>query len=228
MIALHKARLSDREGGDRSERSSSSGFFDVLALLIILFVSYPWLPEISWLRAAAIFGVVVVTVLLDLLVFIVVRYDERAVHGPLCAAAADQARGRRGAPGGGGHQRDARSRGAAQPASSRVRGIRADGGVVGRCSAISYWILMEAFHLDLPLDAAILVTVAINLSLVLPSSARGARRLRGGDDHRAAARSTCRTPRRSPTPSSCTCSTSSRSSSSAPSLLGPAALRRNR
>ena len=36
--------------------------------------------------------------------------------------------------------------------------------------ALSYWILMEAFHLDLPLASAVLVTVAINLSLVLPSS----------------------------------------------------------
>ncbi|HEV2786034.1 MAG TPA: lysylphosphatidylglycerol synthase transmembrane domain-containing protein, partial [Solirubrobacteraceae bacterium] len=53
--------------------------FDVLALLIVLFACYPWLPEISWLRAAAIFGAFVVTVLL-VLVFVVVRYDERAIH----------------------------------------------------------------------------------------------------------------------------------------------------
>ena len=36
--------------------------------------------------------------------------------------------------------------------------------------AISYWILMNAFALDLPPVAGVLVTVAINLSLVLPSS----------------------------------------------------------
>ncbi|MGH2900824.1 MAG: lysylphosphatidylglycerol synthase domain-containing protein, partial [Solirubrobacteraceae bacterium] len=35
---------------------------------------------------------------------------------------------------------------------------------------VSYWILTKAFHLDLPFVAGILVTVAINLSLVLPSS----------------------------------------------------------
>jgi uncharacterized membrane protein YbhN (UPF0104 family) len=35
---------------------------------------------------------------------------------------------------------------------------------------VSYWILTLGFHLDLPLVAGLLVTVAINLSLVLPSS----------------------------------------------------------
>jgi uncharacterized membrane protein YbhN (UPF0104 family) len=35
---------------------------------------------------------------------------------------------------------------------------------------VSYWILTMGFHLDLPLVAGLLVTVAINLSLVLPSS----------------------------------------------------------
>jgi uncharacterized membrane protein YbhN (UPF0104 family) len=36
--------------------------------------------------------------------------------------------------------------------------------------AFSFWILMAAFDLDLPLVAGMLVVVAINLSLVLPSS----------------------------------------------------------
>ena len=34
----------------------------------------------------------------------------------------------------------------------------------------SYWILMQAFSLDLPFVAGLLVTVTINMGLVLPSS----------------------------------------------------------
>ena len=54
VIALHKRAQTPRAetvGTVVVER-----VLDILALLIILFASYPWLPEISWLRAAAIFG----------------------------------------------------------------------------------------------------------------------------------------------------------------------------
>ncbi len=36
--------------------------------------------------------------------------------------------------------------------------------------SFSYWILMQAFSLDLPFVAGLLVTVTINMGLVLPSS----------------------------------------------------------
>ena len=141
--------------------------FDVLALLILLFASYPWLPEISWLRAAAIFGAFVVSVVL-VLVFVVVRYDERAIHWLLSplrrirreglaerleAAAVNGARGLVGL-------RDPQIalRGMALTIGSWVT------------LGVSYWMLTHAFALDLPLVAGMLVTVAVNLSLVLPSS----------------------------------------------------------
>jgi len=141
--------------------------FDMLALLLILLCAYPWLPEISWLRNAAILGALV-TVVLAVLIVLVVRYDARAVHWLLSPL------------------RRIRRPGFAERVE--VAAVNATRGLVALRSpviagrgfaltaaswvvlAISYWILMEAFHLDLPLAAAILVTVAINLSLVLPSS----------------------------------------------------------
>jgi glycosyltransferase 2 family protein len=141
--------------------------YDILALLLILLCTYPWLPEISWLRNAAILGGVV-TVLLAVLIVLIVRYDARAVHWLLSPL------------------RRIKRAGVAErvevAAVNATRGLVAlrDPRVAFRglaltiaswvVLAISFWILMDAFHLDLPLAAAILVIVAINLSLVLPSS----------------------------------------------------------
>jgi uncharacterized protein (TIRG00374 family) len=141
--------------------------FDILALLFVLFASYPWLPQISWLRAAAIFGAVVVGAL-AVLVVVIVRYDERAVHWLLSPL-------RR-------IKRAGFAERVEQAAVDATRGLVAlrDPQIALRgitltilswvVLALSYWILMAAFRLDLPFVAAVLVTVAINLSLVLPSA----------------------------------------------------------
>lgn len=141
--------------------------FDVLALLVLLFVSYPWLPEISWLRAAAIFGAFVTAVLLAL-TFVIVRYDARAVHWLLSPLRRLQREGLA-----------ERLEAAAVNATRGLVGLRSPR-IALRAMALtiaswatlgaSYWILSHAFALDVPLSAGMLVTVAINLSLVLPSS----------------------------------------------------------
>jgi uncharacterized protein (TIRG00374 family) len=165
VIALHK-----RAATPKAEAVGTvvvERLFDVLALLIVLFASYPWLPEISWLRAAAVFGAVVVTVLLALVV-VIVRYDERAVHWLLSPL-------RRVKRAGVAERLEAAAvnatRGLVALRSPRIalRGMAltiASWTTLG----VSYWILTMGFHLDLPLVAGLLVTVAINLSLVLPSS----------------------------------------------------------
>lgn len=141
--------------------------FDMLALLLILLCAYPWLPEISWLRNAAILGAIV-TVVLAVLIVLVVRYEARAVHWLLTPLR----RIRR--PGFAARVETAAINATRGLAALRNPVIAARGFALTVASwvvlAVSYWILMDAFHLDLPLDAAILVTVAINLSLVLPSS----------------------------------------------------------
>jgi len=141
--------------------------FDLLALLLLLLCTYPWLPEISWLRSAAILGAVV-TAALAVVIVLIVRYDARAVHWLLSPLR----RIRR--PGFAERVEAAAINGTRGLVALRNPVIALRGFVLTIASwfvlGLSYWILMEAFHLSLPLDAAILVTVAINLSLVLPSS----------------------------------------------------------
>jgi len=165
VIALHR-----RAATPKAETVGTvvvERLFDVLALLIVLFASYPWLPEISWLRAAAIFGAFVVALLVALVV-VMVRYDERAVHWLLSPL------------------RRIRREGVAERLEAAA--VNATRGLVALRSprialrgmlltiaswatlGASYAILTNAFSLDVPLAAGMLVTVAINLSLVLPSS----------------------------------------------------------
>ena len=165
VIALHRRAMTPRAetiGTVVIER-----VFDLLALLGLLFASYPLLPEISWLRTAALLGLVVVAVLV-VLVVVLVRYDERAVRWLLSPL--------RRLPGAGVAERIEHavanaSRGLVGLREPRValRGMAltiASWVVLG----LSYWILTAAFDLDLPLVAGMLVVIAINLSLVLPSS----------------------------------------------------------
>ena len=141
--------------------------FDMLALLLILLCAYPWLPEISWLRNAAILGAIV-TVVLAVLIVLVVRYDARAVHWLLSPLR----RIRR--PGFAARVEFAAINATRGLAALRNPAIALRGFALTVASwvvlAISFWILMDAFALDLPFAAAVLATVAINLSLVLPSS----------------------------------------------------------
>ncbi len=141
--------------------------FDMLALLLILLCAYPWLPEISWLRNAAILGAII-TVILAVLIVLIVRYDARAVHWLLSPLR----RIRR--PGFAERVEEAAINATRGLVALRNPVIAVRGFALTVASwvvlAISYWILMDAFHLDLPFAAAILVTVAVNLSLVLPSS----------------------------------------------------------
>jgi glycosyltransferase 2 family protein len=166
VIALH-SRARDTPRAEIIATVVVERVFDLLALLLMLLCAYPWLPEISWLRNAAILGAFV-SIVLAVLIVLIVRYDARAVHWLLSPL------------------RRIRRPGFAERVE--VAAINATRGLVALRNpaiavrgfaltflswfvlAISYWILMDAFHLDLPLASAVLVTVAINLSLVLPSS----------------------------------------------------------
>jgi uncharacterized protein (TIRG00374 family) len=165
------ARVFALYGKARTPRAEAVGtvvierVFDLLALLFLLFASYPLLPEISWLRAAALFGLGVVTVLVAI-IFVLVRYDDRAVRWLLSPL-----------------RRLPVAREHVEPAVVNVtRGLVAlreprvalRGMALTIASwvvlALSFWILMAAFDLGLPVVAGMLVVIAINLSLVLPSS----------------------------------------------------------
>jgi uncharacterized protein (TIRG00374 family) len=167
------ARVIALYGKARTPRAETIGtvvierVFDLLALLVLLFACYPLLPEISWLKAAALLGIVVVAGLV-VLVAVLVRYDERAVRWLLSPL--------RRLPGAGAAERVETAavnatRGLVALREPRIalRGMAltlASWAVLG----LAFWILMAAFDLDLPVVSGMLVVVAINLSLVLPSS----------------------------------------------------------
>ena len=165
IIALHS-----KAGTPRAETIGTiviERVFDLIALLLLLFASYPLLPEISWLKAAALFGIAVVAAAATL-VYVLVRYEERAVRWMLSPL--------RRLPGAGVAER------VEFAAVNATRGLLAlrDPRVALRGMAltiaswaalgVAFWILTLAFDLGLPLVAGMLVVVAINLSLVLPSS----------------------------------------------------------
>ena len=165
MITLHSRTRTPRAetlGTVVAER-----VFDLLALLAILFAAYPWLPELSWLRAAAMFAIVVVVAAAGL-VFVLVRWDAQAIHwllSPLRRV-----------------RRDGFAERVEHAAINATRGLVAIREPRVALAAIvltvaswvvlstSYWILMQAFSLDLPFVAGLLVTVTINMGLILPSS----------------------------------------------------------
>jgi uncharacterized protein (TIRG00374 family) len=167
------ARVMSLHARTRTPRAQAVGtivaerLFDVLALLVILFAAYPWLPPISWLRAAAIFGVVAV-ISVAALVFVLVRWDDRAIHWLLSPL-------RR-------IRRDGFAERVELAAINATRGLVAirSPRIAVRSLALtiaswvvlslSYWILMQGFSLDEPFAAGLLVTVTINMGLVLPSS----------------------------------------------------------
>jgi len=165
VIALHR-----RAGTPRAEGLSTvvvERLFDVLALLVLLFAAYPLLPEISWLQTAALFAAGIV-VAVSVLVFVIIHYDERAIHWllsplrrlPIAGVAERVEYGARNA-----------TRGLVAIRNPHVA-LEAMALTLASWLALAFscWILFEAFSLDLPLVAGLLVLVTINLSLILPSA----------------------------------------------------------
>lgn len=165
VISLHK-----RTGVSRAEVLSTvivERVFDVLALLVLLIAAYPLLPEISWFGTAAVFAAVVVAGV-SVLVFVIVRYDERAIGWllsplrrlPIAGVAERLEFAARNA-----------TRGLVAIRNPRVA-LQAMGLTLASwiVLAFSTWILFRAFSLGLPLVAGLLVLVTINLSLILPSA----------------------------------------------------------
>jgi uncharacterized protein (TIRG00374 family) len=173
MRAGEAARVISLHGRSRTSRAETVGtvvaerVFDLLALLAILFAAYPWLPELSWVRAAAIFALAVVFGV-AVLVFVLIRWEDRAIHwllSPLRRV-----------------RRDGFAERVEHAAVNATRGLVAirDPRVAIEAMALtvaswvvlsfSYWILMHAFALELPFVAGLLVTITINMGLILPSA----------------------------------------------------------
>jgi uncharacterized protein (TIRG00374 family) len=142
--------------------------YDVLSVLILLFVLLPWLPHLTWLRAAAILASALVVAML-VAVIVLARFRDRPVRFLLRPLAW-------------------------LPFVSRQTTDRAAANLVHGLAAIrrprlavaafvltisswivfglSAWLVMQGFNLgrDLSLAAGILVMIAVALGMMLPSS----------------------------------------------------------
>lgn len=140
---------------------------DVLSLVFLLFALAPWLPHVSWLRAAGLIGLGLLLVL-GIVTGVVLRFGDRPLHVilrplrwlplPLPAEAVERA-----------------------PAQF-VRGLA--GLLTLRLALVSFalttlswlvlgigfWVVMEACGLSLSPLAGVLVVIAIGLAMILPSS----------------------------------------------------------
>jgi uncharacterized protein (TIRG00374 family) len=143
--------------------------FDVLSLLVILFVMAPWLPHVSWLRSAE-FLALGLAIVLACLIAVIARYGER----PILWAMRPLTRLRF-------FDRDR----VEQMAANIVHGLESlrnvrHGVVVFAVTTVSwlvlgvcFWLLMIGFHLHLSVLAGVLVTVAIGLSFIVPAPPAG-------------------------------------------------------
>ena len=164
VLALHREAGTSR--AEAVATAVSERVYDTLALLILLFVATPFLPEVTWLRRAALLAVVVIAVTLVAFV-VLVRYGERPVRfvlRPLVllrgvsserldAAAASVVRGF-----GGFHRPHL-----AAPAFAVTVGS-------WLLLAASFWLLMIGFDLEVGFGAGLLVVVATNLAMLIPAS----------------------------------------------------------
>jgi glycosyltransferase 2 family protein len=170
--ALRVLSLHREAGTSRAEALATAvneRIYDVLALLVLLFVAAPFLPDVSWLRSAAIFAVVLVALTLVAIV-VLARWGARPLRfllRPLVAlpridaerldfAAASLVRGLSGLQ---------------RPRLAAVAfGVTVASWLV---LAASFWLVMLSFDLGVGFGAALLAVIAINLALIIPSTAAG-------------------------------------------------------
>jgi uncharacterized protein (TIRG00374 family) len=165
IVALHRYA-----GTSRVESVATTALervYDVLALLLLLFVLQPWLPDVRWLRAAALFGAIVVLAVV-VSVLVLARWGARPVHWllrPLHRLPIGAERIEAGAENVAQGLVGLRHPSIALPAAlwTVLSWL-----VVG----FSAWLVLRGFDLGVSLSpvAGLFVLITINLALVLPSS----------------------------------------------------------
>jgi uncharacterized protein (TIRG00374 family) len=169
------ARVVSLKQSSRTSRAEAAGTvvveraFDVLCMLVLLFVLLPWLPHVTWLRAASIMAIALAAGLVALIVVFAFYSDRpfRAVLRALAILPFVQVE-------------RAESIGAnlvqGMAALQRPRlavaalGLTAASWVVLGSSA---WFVMRGFGLGLSPVAGLLAMIVASLGLIIPSSAAG-------------------------------------------------------
>lgn len=163
LVALYA-----RAGGSRTQIAATVALervYDVVALLVLLAVCLPFLPEVSWLRAAAWLGLGVAVALGAALVFLI-RFGERGLRVllwplrwlPFMSVERWE------------HAPRNLARGLLGLTDARVA-LAALGWTLAAwlAGAVSTWLLMLGFDLDVPPLAGLLVMIAIGLAMIIPS-----------------------------------------------------------
>jgi glycosyltransferase 2 family protein len=144
--------------------------YDVLALFVLLFVATPFMPEVTWLRRAAVIGLAL-TALVAVAVFVVERYGERPILFVL--------RPLKRIPRIPDESVDRAGRNLVQGLGALHRPhLAAPAFALTVASwlmlALSFWCVLAAFGLGgLGYDAALLMLVTTTLALVIPSAPGG-------------------------------------------------------
>ena len=140
--------------------------FDVLALLLLLFVTLPWLPEVTWIRAAGSLAIVLTLVLAAAIVVLRV-YGERAVRVvlapfsrlPFLSSTRVEAAARN------------LTQGAVTLRSTRLGALTFGLTVLSWILlGTSFWLLTLGFDFGLSPLAGLLIVIATGLSHLLPSA----------------------------------------------------------
>jgi len=160
--------LHDEAGTSRAEglgTALTERIYDVFGLLVLLFAS-PWLPDVTWLRRAAALAIVA-ALLLAAVVGALVVWEERPQEKPKRPFSR--------APRVSQNRLDAVATNlvAGLVALRRPRSALPALGLTFAAIlviALSFWLVTFALHLGVPFGAALLVMVATNLAMILPSS----------------------------------------------------------
>jgi len=161
--------LNQRAGTSRLEALGTAvteRVFDILALLVLLFIAVPFLPEVSWLRRAAYLGIALALGVAGVVAALLL-WGERPVRWALrpLARLPGFSAGR-----------------AERAAANLVQGLAAfhrPGQALAAFAltvaswlvlAVSYWLVIVGFDLGPGFGAGLLVVVATNLAMIIPSS----------------------------------------------------------
>lgn len=164
VVALHQR--TDASRAITTGTVAIERVYDLATLLILLFLAVPWLPEVTWLKTAAALSAVLVG-LLAVTVALLMVYGDRPVRfamRPLTRLPFLSA------------ERVDRAAGNLAKGLAAVRQPRLAIAAVlwttlsWLVMALSYWLVMVAFDLDLSPLAGLFVLIAVGLSMILPSS----------------------------------------------------------
>jgi glycosyltransferase 2 family protein len=139
--------------------------FDVLSLLVLLFVALPWLPAVSWLRTAAVLALVLGVVLATAIAALAVWRETAPRHAVRLLVRLPLV-GEKHAE----HAARSLLRGLAGLRDLRVGAVAfAITTASWLVVAASFWLAMLTFDLGVSPAAGLLVVIAIGLAMILPS-----------------------------------------------------------